>query len=92
MKKLISFPREEIMDGVSMKAPKNSSLRRLRGAILLQIPLIPSSQCWDTVTPILTNLDLQQYQVDSFTGPRPIHAPTEGENTRNHLCFVSLKI
>lgn len=87
MKKLTSSPRGATMDGVSTKAPKVSSLRRLQGAILLQIPLIPYSQCWDTVTPILINLDLQQYRVDTSIAPRPIHAPMEGKNTRNHLYF-----
>lgn len=82
MKKLISSLREETMDGVCTKDLKLSSLRKLQGGTLLQLPLIPSSQFWDTVTPILINSALQQFQVDTSIALKPIHAPTEGKITR----------
>lgn len=82
MKKLISSPREETTDGVFTKDLKVSSLRKLQGGILLQIPLIQSSQFWDTVTPILINWALQRFQVDTSIALKPIHAPMEGKITR----------
>lgn len=82
MKKLISSPREETTDGVCTKDLKVSSLRKLQGGILLQSPLIQSSQFWDTVTLILINWALQQFQVDMSIALKPIRAPMEGKITR----------